>query len=245
MLRKKLNKFNPELLHFLIECRKRLLYCVWFFIFLFGVTAYFANSLYTWLALPLLKHLPHGQNLIATNVTAPFFVPMELAFDVAIFLAVPVFLYQLWAFIAPALYQHERRLVWPLLFISTLLFYLGAAFAYFIIFPMLFGFFAHAAPRGVLVSPDITQYLEVTVKLFFVFGIIFEVPVATILLVRTGITTREKLIQHRPYVIVGAFVVGMFLAPPDVLSQTLLAVPLWLLFEVGVFCSGLKWRLGN
>jgi sec-independent protein translocase protein TatC len=185
--------------------------------------------------LPLLKNLPQGHGLIATNIVAPFFVPFELTFVVSLFISVPFFLYQLWGFIAPALYQHERRLVWPLLFISTLLFYLGIAFAYFVIFPLIFGFLTQTAPRGVIVSPDISQYLDFTLKLFFIFGGIFEVPVATVLLIWSGITTRERLIKFRPYAIVSAFIIGMLLAPPDVLSQTLLAVPLWLLFEVGIF----------
>lgn len=228
---------NQPLLYFLVELRKRLIHCVLALSVLFAVLFYFANDLYTLLALPLLKHLPQGHGLIATNIVAPFFVPFELAFFTAIFLAVPFFLYQLWAFIAPALYQHERRLVWPLLLMSSLLFYLGMAFAYFVIFPIIFGFLTHSAPQGVMVSPDISQYLDFTLKLFFVFGAIFEVPVLTILLIWTGVATRAQLIKTRPYAIVGAFIIGMLLAPPDVLSQTLLAIPLWLLFELGIFLS--------
>lgn len=226
---------NANILRFLIELRKRLLNCLFALVLVFAVLFYFANDLYTLLALPLLKHLPQGHGLIATNIMAPFFVPFELTFVLALFVAVPAFLYQLWAFIAPALYQHERRFVWPLLFISTLLFYAGVAFAYFVIFPTIFSFLTRTAPTGVLVSPDISQYLDFTLKLFFIFGAIFEVPVATVLLIWTGVTTREKLIKMRPYAIVGAFIVGMLLGPPDVLSQTLLALPLWLLFEVGIF----------
>ena len=225
---------NAAILHFFIEFRKRALHCIIILAVVFFVLLYFANQLYTLLALPLLKHLPNHQELIATNIVAPFFVPFELAFVVSLFICVPFFLYQLWAFIAPALYQREKRLAWPLLFVSTLLFYLGVAFAYFVIFPILFGFFAHTAPQGVMVSPDISQYLDFTLKLFFLFGLIFEVPVVTVLLVWTGIVTREYLIHIRPYIIVGAFVVGMLLAPPDVLSQTLFAIPLWLLFETGL-----------
>lgn len=228
---------HAAMLRFLIELRKRLIYSLLALGIIFGVLFYFANELYTLLAQPLLKHLPVGQGLIATNIVAPFFVPFELTFVIALFVTVPVFLYQLWAFIAPALYQHERRWVWPLLLISTLLFYLGVAFAYFVIFPIVFSFLVHTAPRGVLVSPDISQYLDFTLKLFFIFGAIFEVPVATILLIWTGVTTREKLIRMRPYAIVAAFVVGMLLGPPDVLSQTLLAVPLWMLFELGIFVA--------
>ena len=228
---------NAAILRFLVEFRKRVLNCVIALAVVFFVLFYFANQLYTLLALPLLKHLPNHQELIATNIVAPFFVPFELTFVVSLFICVPLFLYQLWAFIAPALYQHERRLVWPLLFVSTLLFYLGVAFAYFIVFPILFGFFAHTAPQGVMVSPDISQYLDFTLKLFFLFGLIFEVPVVTVLLVWTGLVTRDYLIHVRPYIIVSAFVMGMLLAPPDVLSQTLFAIPFWLLFEVGILLS--------
>jgi sec-independent protein translocase protein TatC len=152
----------------------------------------------------------------------------------AAFLGVPVFLYQVWAFIAPALYQHEKHFIWPLLFISTILFYLGIGFAYFVVLPLLLKFFAASTPTGVALMPDMERYLDFTLKLFFSFGTIFEVPILTIILVWTGIVTRERLISLRSYVIVGAFVVGMLLGPPDVLSQTMLAVPLWLLFEVGI-----------
>ncbi len=228
---------SSALLRFLIELRKRLISALVVLSLVFVVLSYFSNDLYTLLALPLLKHLPHGQGLIATNVVAPFFVPFQLTFVVSLFLVMPFLLYQLWAFIAPALYQHERRLLWPLLFVSTLLFYAGVAFAYFVIFPLVFGYLAHSAPRGVNFSPDISQYLDFTLQLFFIFGVIFEVPIVTIVLIWTGITTRENLTKMRSYVIVGAFVAGMLFAPPDVLSQTLLAVPLWLLFEAGLFFS--------
>ena len=221
----------------LVEVRKRLFICLSALIIIFSLLFCFANHIYTLLALPLLKQLPAGHSLIATSVVAPFFVPFELTFASALFLTVPVFLYQLWAFIAPALYQHERKLIWPLLWISVLLFYVGVAFAYFVVFPIIFSFLVHTAPQGVTISPDISDYLNFTLKLFFIFGLIFEVPIATILLIWTGITTRESLIAARPYAIVGAFVIGMLLAPPDVLSQTLLAIPLWLLFELGLFLA--------
>lgn len=228
---------NPSLLRFLVEFRKRLINCLFALAMIFAALFYFANDLYTLLAQPLLNHLPQGHGLIATNIIAPFFVPFELTFVLSLFLAVPVFLHQLWAFIAPALYQHEKKLAWVLLLMSTLLFYVGVAFAYFVIFPIIFSFLANTAPKGVLVSPDISQYLDFTLKLFFIFGAIFEVPVATILLVRIGVTTRERLIKMRPYAIVSAFIIGMLLGPPDVLSQILLAVPLWLLFELGIFLA--------
>ncbi len=232
-----MNKNNVELTRYFTEFRKRMLTCVLILAFIFSGLLYFANDIYTLLALPLLKHLPAGQGLISTNVVAPFFVPFELTFVVAFVLGVPLFLYQLWAFIAPALYVSERKLIWPLLLISTTLFYLGIGFAYFVIFPILFTFLTHAAPQGVLVSPDISQYLDFTLKLFLIFGVIFEVPVVTVLLIWTGVTSREKLRKIRPYAIVSAFVIGMLLAPPDVVSQTLLAVPLWLLFEAGILLS--------
>lgn len=228
---------DTSLLRFFIELRQRLVKCIIALSILFLALLYFANDLYSLLALPLIRHLPAGHGLIAINIVAPFFAPMELAFFVAVFLAVPYFLYQLWGFVAPALYKHERKLVWPLILISSVLFYMGVAFAYFVILPLLFGFIAHTAPLGVNVSPDMTEYLDFTLKLFFVLGVIFEVPVFTILIIWSGIATREQLIHARPYVIVGAFILGMLFGPPDVLSQTLLALPMWLLFELGVALS--------
>jgi sec-independent protein translocase protein TatC len=223
-----------NLLRFLLELRRRIIFSLLALAVIFAVLSCFMNAIYTDLALPLLKHLPYGQGLIATDVVAPFMVPMKLTLVLAAFLGVPVFLYQVWAFIAPALYQHEKHFIWPLLFISTILFYLGIGFAYFVVLPLLLKFFAASTPTGVALMPDMERYLDFTLKLFFSFGTIFEVPILTIILVWTGIVTRERLISLRSYVIVGAFVVGMLLGPPDVLSQTMLAVPLWLLFEVGI-----------
>lgn len=231
------NAASPVLLQFLIELRRRILWSVMMVVGLFFILAYFSNELYHWLALPLLQNLPQGSYLIATQVVAPLWIPLKFAMMVAFVLTIPFLIYQLWAFIAPALYAKERRLVWPLLLVSTALFYMGMAFAYFVIFPLLFSFLAHAAPKNVMVAPDISQYLDFTLKMLLVFGMIFEVPVATTVLVLTGVTTRERLRQFRPYAIVTAFIIGMLLAPPDVFSQTLLALPLWLLFEVGLFCS--------
>lgn len=228
---------NPTLLGFLIELRRRLLLSVLVVAGLFFGLAYFSNQLYHWLALPLLRHLPAGSSLIATQVIAPIWIPFKFAMVVAVLVALPFLIYQIWAFIAPALYHKERRVLWPLLFVSTALFYLGMAFAYFVIFPLLFGFLAKSAPAQVTVAPDISQYLDFTLKMLFVFGLIFEVPMVTMVLVLTGITTRERLVKMRPYAIVTAFIVGMLLAPPDVFSQTLLAIPLWLLFEIGLFCA--------
>ena len=205
----------------------------------------FTNELYTLLAAPLLRHLPAGTSMIATEVASPFLTPFKLALVASIFLAMPALLYQLWAFVAPGLYQHERTLIFPLLLTSTVLFYLGAAFAYFVVFPLVFGFVVMAAPEGVAVLTDISKYLDFVLTLFFAFGFAFEVPIATVLLVWSGATSPEALVKKRPYIIVGAFVIGMVLTPPDVISQTLLAVPMWLLFEVGVFFSRRYARAGS
>ena len=227
---------RSEALHFLIELRSRLIYSLVMLFAVFAVLLYFANNLYTLLALPLLKFLPQG-HLIATEIVSPFFVPFKLAFMASILLVVPFFLYQLWGFIAPALYGHERRLIWPFLLMSALLFYSGIAFAYFVIFPMLFHFLARVAPKGVMLSPDISEYLDFTIKLLLVFGGLFEIPIVMVLLVSTGVVTRARFIKMRSYAIVGAFVIGMLLAPPDVLSQTVLAVPIWMLYEAGILLS--------
>ncbi|QKT03180.1 twin-arginine translocase subunit TatC [Ectothiorhodospiraceae bacterium 2226] len=221
----------------LMELRDRLLRSVLVVLLLFLALFPFANQLYVMLAEPLLRHLPHGSSMIATEVASPFLTPFKLALVVALFIAVPYLLYQLWAFVAPGLYQRERRLVLPLAVSSAILFYAGMAFAYFAVFPLVFGFLTAAAPEGVAVMTDISRYLDFVLKMFFAFGIAFEVPIAVILLVRMGATTPEQLRAKRPYVIVGAFVVGMMLTPPDVISQTLLALPMWILFELGVILS--------
>ena len=195
----------------------------------------FANQLFLWVAEPLLVYLPGSSSMIATEVASPFFAPFKLALFVAIFISAPFIFYQAWAFVAPGLYLKEKHLALPLLVSSTLLFYLGIVFCYFVVFPLVFGFFTSAAPEGVTIMTDISKYLDFVLKLFFAFGVAFEVPVATFLIVRTGISTVESLAQQRPYVIVGAFALGMLLTPPDVISQILLAVPIWLLFELGLF----------
>jgi sec-independent protein translocase protein TatC len=182
----------------------------------------------------LLGQLPQGASMIATEVASPFLAPFKLTLVVAVFLAMPHVLYQIWAFVAPGLYAHERRLVLPLLAASTLLFYAGMAFTYFVVFPVLFAFFAATAPEGVAIMTDIGRYLDFVLTIFFAFGVAFQVPIFTVVAVYTGITTREALSAKRPYVIVAAFVIGMVLTPPDVVSQTLMAVPMWLLFEVGM-----------
>ncbi len=221
----------------LIELRDRILRAVLVVLAVFLALFYFANDIYALLAEPLLSHLPAGGSMIATDVASPFLTPLKLTLVTAIFVAIPYLLYQMWAFIAPGLYAHERRLIVPLLLSSTLLFYAGMAFAYFVVFPLVFGFFTAAAPEGVAVMTDINKYLDFVLTLFFAFGVAFEVPIATILLVWMGVVTPAALIAKRPYIIVGAFVIGMLLTPPDIFSQTLLAVPMWILFEIGVFFS--------
>ena len=227
---------QPFISH-LVELRDRLLRVVLVVVVIFLGLTPFANWLFSRLAGPLTRHLPEGSSMIAIEVASPFFTPFKLAMMVAIFAAMPYILYQAWAFIAPGLYRHERKRVFPLLVSSTLLFYLGAAFAYFVVFPLVFGFLTQTAPEGVAVMTDISRYLDFVLTLFFAFGIAFEVPVATVLLVWTGAVSPESLRAKRAYIIVGAFVIGMLLTPPDIISQTLLAVPMWLLFEVGVFMS--------
>lgn len=222
----------------LVELRDRLLKALLAVGILFLCLFWFADDIYSLLAAPLLAHLPNS-NMIAIDVAAPFFIPFKLTLMLCVFLAIPWILYQVWAFVAPGLYTHEKRLVFPMLVSSTLLFYLGVAFAYFVVFPLVFGFFTSVAPEGVEVSTDIGRYLDFVITLFFAFGIAFEVPVATVLVVATGITTPEQLKKIRPYVFVCAFIIGMFLTPPDIISQTLLAVPMWLLYEVGIVFSTL------
>lgn len=201
---------QPLITH-LIELRKRLLNCIIAVIVIFLCLVYFANDIYHLVSAPLIKQLPQGSTMIATDVASPFFTPIKLTFMVSLILSAPVILYQVWAFIAPALYKHERRLVVPLLVSSSLLFYIGMAFAYFVVFPLAFGFLANTAPEGVQVSTDIASYLSFVMALFMAFGVSFEVPVAIVLLCWMGITSPEDLRKKRPYVLVGAFVVGMLL----------------------------------
>ncbi len=227
-------KEQPFVSH-LIELRDRLLRVVLAVTVIFLGLTPFANWLFTRLAGPLMAHLPEGSSMVAIDVASPFFTPFKLALVLSIFVAMPYILYQLWAFVAPGLYLHERKRVIPLLVSSTALFYIGAAFAYFAVFPLVFGFLTHTAPQGVEVMTDISRYLDFVLTLFFAFGIAFEIPVAVVLLVWTGVVEPQSLRGKRAYVIVGAFVVGMMLTPPDIISQTLLALPMWLLFEVGVF----------
>ena len=221
----------------LIELRDRLLRSVIVVLIVFIPAAIFSGKLFTVLAAPMLSALSTDGTMISTEVAGPFLVPLKFAFALSIAIAIPYLLYQIWSFIAPGLYDNEKRLAFPLLLSSTLLFYCGIAFAYFVVFPIMFSFFPSVAPMGIEVTPDINHYLGFVLKLFFAFGIAFEVPIATILLIKAGITTREKLASKRQYVILGAFVVGMLLTPPDIFSQTMLAVPIWLLFELGLVMS--------
>ena len=225
------------LMSHLLELRDRLLRAVLVILLVSACLMPFSNDLYHFLSEPLLRHLPESSTMIATEVASPFLAPFKLTLSTAILLSVPVLLYQLWAFIAPGLYASERKIVFPLLFASTTLFFLGIMFAYFVVFPLIFGFLTQAAPEGVAVMTDISSYLDFVLKLFFAFGLAFEVPIATILLIWTGVSTIESLTDKRPYIIVGAFVIGMLLTPPDVISQTLLALPVWLLFELGILCA--------
>lgn len=224
---------QPLVAH-LLELRGRLLRALAGVLAAFLPLAYFARELFTLLSGPLLAHLPEGGSLIATEVAAPFLAPFKLAMVLAVAVSLPWTLYQLWAFVAPGLYAGERRLGLPLVVSSTLLFYLGMAFAYFAVFPVIFGFFVSAAPAGVAVMTDISRYLDFVLGMFMAFGLAFEVPVAIVLLVRTGFVTPAQLARWRPYVLVGAFAVAMLLTPPDVISQSLLAVPVYLLYECGI-----------
>ena len=227
-------KAEMTLVEHLTELRNRLLRVVIAIGVVFVACVPFADQLYTLLALPLLERLPEGSTMIATEVASPFLTPFKLAFVAAVALSIPVALHQAWSFIAPGLYLKERRLALPLLVSSVMLFFIGMAFAYYLVFPLMFTFFIGSAPDGVIVATDIGRYLDFCIKLFFAFGVAFEVPVATFLIVSAGLTTVEDLRKKRAYVILTAFVVGMLLTPPDMISQTLLALPMWVLFELGL-----------
>ncbi len=233
---------EESFLSHLIELRDRLLRALTAVLVVFLGLFPFANQIYTYLSRPLTQFLPEGSSMIAIDVASPFLIPFKMTLLLAVVLAVPYILYQVWAFIAPGLYRHERRLVFPILFSSVVLFYLGMAFAYYVVFPLAFGFFTSSAPEGVAVMTDISRYLDFIILIFLAFGVTFEVPIVTVVLVSMGVTTPEQLARKRPYVVVGAFVLGMVLTPPDVISQTLLALPMWLLFELGLFSSRILLR---
>lgn len=226
---------TQPLISHLLELRNRLLKAILAVLIVFVGLIYFSGEIYEFISAPLVERLPEGATMIATDVASPFFTPLKLTLIVAVFLAVPFILYQVWAFVAPGLYKHERRLIMPLLVSSSLLFYCGVAFAYYVVFPLVFGFFTAISLGGVEFATDIASYLDFVLALFLAFGIAFEVPVAIILLCWTGATDPKSLSEKRPYIIVGAFIVGMLLTPPDMISQTLLAIPMCLLFEVGLF----------
>lgn len=235
---------EQTLMDHLIELRDRLLHMVLAILIVFISLFAFSEDIFTIAAQPLLNLMPEGTSMIATGVTSPFLVPFKLVLLLSVLLTIPYLLHQIWAFIAPGLYLHEKRMATPLLISSVILFYCGIAFAYFVIFPILFGFFIGIAPEGVAVMTDIGQYLDFIIAIFLAFGIAFEVPVATFILIAAGVTTADKLGEKRPYIIIGAFVIGMFLTPPDVISQSLLAVPIWLLFELGLIASRLFLKTG-
>jgi sec-independent protein translocase protein TatC len=231
-----------SLIAHLIELRGRVLKAVISVFVVFLCLVYFAQDLYHWLATPLLNTFPENAQMIATDVASPFFAPFKLTMVLSFFIAIPVVLFQIWGFVAPGLYKNEKRLVVPLLVSSTLLFYLGMAFAYYVVFPLAFAFFSSVAPEGVVINTDISSYLNFVLKIFFAFGLAFEIPVAVVLMCWTGVTTPDALRAKRPYVIVGAFVVGMLLTPPDIISQTLLAIPMWILYEFGIVVGSIYSR---
>ena len=233
------NQKHETLLTHLYELRSRLLWIVGSVMLVFLCLFYFANDLYGYLAGPLMAHMPEGSSMVAIDVASPFLTPFKLVFVLSIVLAIPIILFHVWGFIAPGLYSHEKRLAFPIIVSSWILFYIGMAFAYFVVFPLMFAFFTRVAPEGVAVMTDIGRYLDFVLKIFIAFGVAFEVPIITFVLVKLGMTTSDQLAAKRPYVIVGAFVVGMLLTPPDIISQFLLAIPVWLLFELGLLMSRL------
>ena len=232
----------------LTELRDRLLRALLAILIGFIILFPFANEIYGFVSAPLRELMPEGSTMIATGVASPFLTPFKLSLVLAIFMAIPVVLYQIWGFVAPGLYQKEKRIALPLLASSVLLFYAGAAFAYFVVFPLIFAFFTSVGPENVQVMTDINSYLDFVLKLFLAFGIAFEMPIAAVILIWTGVTSPDALAKKRPYIIVGCFIFGMLLTPPDVISQSLLAIPMWLLFELGVFFGRLlepKVQSGN
>ena len=236
---------GQPLVEHLIELRSRILRSLGAVVLIFLPLFFFANEFYVLLSEPLRVYLPEGATMIATEVASPFLTPFKLTLVLAIFIAIPYILHQIWAFIAPGLYANEKRMAIPLLVTSVLLFYLGVLFAFFVVFPLVFSFFTSVAPEGVTVMTDINRYLDFVLKLFFAFGIAFEIPIAAMLMIWSGVTTVENLRRKRPYVIVGCFVVGMLLTPPDIISQLLLAFPMWVLFEAGILFSMLIKQQGE
>ncbi|WP_422136799.1 twin-arginine translocase subunit TatC [Endozoicomonas sp. ALD040] len=235
------DKQQPLVQH-LLELRTRILRSIVVMLIIFAGLFYFSSTLYEFFSEPLRVFLPENSSMIATDVASPFLAPFKLTMVLSLFAAIPFILNQIWGFIAPGLYRHEKRLAVPLLIASVVLFYVGVAFAYFVVFPLIFGFFTSTGPESVTVMTDINSYLNFILKLFFAFGMAFEIPVVTVLLIWSGVSTVESLSGKRPYIVVGCFVLGMLLTPPDVISQTLLAGPMWLLFEVGIMFARLTSR---
>ena len=227
---------QPFLEH-LVELRSRILRSLAFVAVLFIPIYYFAKPLFTWVADPLMSRLPEGAGMIATQVASPFLAPFKLAIYTAIFVGIPFLLHQLWSFVSPGLYRHEKRFALPLLLSSIALFYCGMAFSYFLVFPIVFSFMIEVGITDIPMQTDINHYLDFVMKMFLAFGLAFEIPVATLLLAWSGLTTADAMAAKRPYIIIGCFIIGMFLTPPDVVSQLLLALPMWLLFEVGVMLA--------
>ena len=226
-----------HVLFYVREVRQRLIKALIYSAPILIVCCLYSNKLYHLLSVPLLKSLPAGRTLIATQVAAPFIVPLKLSIITGLFIAAPIWLNQIWRFMMPALFRHERKFIWLLLFVSSALFYLGVLFAYFTVMPLVLRFFVHTAPSIIEVKPDMAQYLDFSLKLLMAFGVAFEVPVITVIAIRFGITTRESLSKKRPFIVVAAFILGMLMTPPDIISQLLMALPLWLLFEAGLFMS--------
>jgi len=232
---------QPLVAH-LTELRDRLLRSILAVLLIFLVLMNFANELFLVVSEPMRAALPAGTQMIATDVAAPFMTPFMLSFYVAVLLAMPYVLHQIWSFVSPGLYRHEKRLAAPLLISSVLLFYGGVAFAHFVVLPLMFQVLSATGPAGIAYTPDITRFLDITLKLFLGFGIAFEVPVATVLLILSGATTPQALAAKRPYIIVGCFIIGAILTPPDAISQCMMAIPMWLLFEIGVLVGRLLYR---
>ena len=228
------DKTQQPFLEHIVELRSRILRSLALVALLFLPVYYFAEPLFSFVAAPLMSRLPDGSGMIATQVASPFLAPFKLAIYTAIFIGIPFLLHQLWSFVSPGLYRHEKRFALPLLTSSVALFYCGMAFSYFLVFPIVFTFFIEISPTGISMMTDINQYLDFVMKMFLAFGLAFEIPVATLLMVWSGLTTADAMAAKRPYIVIGCFVLGMFFTPPDVVSQLLLALPMWLLFEVGV-----------
>jgi sec-independent protein translocase protein TatC len=233
-----LNKEMTFIQH-LVELRNILLRSVIAILVIFIGIFPFANEVYGFIAAPIINVLPEDTNIIAIGVISPFLTPLKMALIIAVYVAMPYLLYQIWSFVAPALYKHEKQMILPLVVSSTILFYTGLLFSFYVVFPVIFGFLSSVGPNIVDFTPDIQHYLDFVLKVSFAFGVAFEVPIATILLTMFGITTVEKLKSNRPYIIIGAFILGMLLTPPDIISQTLIAIPIWLLFEAGLIFAPL------